>query len=619
MNNRVEGKSSFRSRYIKDILYILALLIVLSSKSCPCAEMHAHTGSSVSTHRQNQTGGLCMSEISNALQAMLSTPAVADPMNNAAELVYRSASEKGDLFFRTENNAAKIVSGGRIIPINAKNPVFRSWLYQRTSMTASERHGKALAERLEAITLQAGTLIREKQTFHSERNSFEVYYHLHNDKGEVLHLTPTGIEVVKNGQNNIVIVPSPNIMPITFIPMEDTRAATDLLQRVIINSFAASPLDKRLLLMMLHAFPLVDYVGSKPYFFFEGPSGVGKSMASKLLSMLIYGNSEEVFSIDANSGFEYLHRNPVLLIDNIETKDDKAALRKLFLFASTGTVGGAAANAKSAKPGRPRGFLAVNGIDCLGEELIEYLNRMANIRFDTEFRHSHSVDESELLALTERHRDEILSAIFIKAQATLKQLAENQKAAVLKEIGAVAGNHVKSRCDEFYAISLIATHADSTASMGATAPIDAMKHLFDIIENQDTNLLQKHREANPVIAALVEIFQLYNGTEQNAQRQKSLNSTFKINVLVHADEFIIMEATAADLFYALRAAAERIKVDLPFKNARSLGKTIIKTLDGIDHFEIVTKSKGSNVRAYDIVANREIIEKYVPVNGTSTW
>lgn len=163
---------------------------------------------------------------------------------------------------------------------------------------------RTFLEVLSNLALDRGQACGHLSWQHTQMDKHTVYFNLNNEDCQIVKMSPDDVEVMQNGGNadNVILDCSRKIKPITFVPDADEEESTRLLTELLIKNMTCEPPDRYIILSWLSwlsCFLLIDYAGTRPMTRFEGVPGSGKSAASKMISMLLYGTEEQKTGTDA--------------------------------------------------------------------------------------------------------------------------------------------------------------------------------------------------------------------------------------------------------------------------------------------------------------------------------
>ena len=206
-------------------------------------------------------------------------------------------------------------------------------------MTLASKGMRVIIAAFRAAAVAAAQPVGQLSWLQTDRSTQTVYLHLNETQQEILRVRPIGVDRIENGSNEarVLLAASTNAQPWTYTPLspaEDAAALRDL-NALVFSRMACSRENQLLFGCWTLAFPLLDFVLTRPHLRAEGSTSLGKSTGMDLVSMLIYGSSEKVIPTTA---FAYADAavNPVLLLDNLEKASMIAALVHFLLLAATG-------------------------------------------------------------------------------------------------------------------------------------------------------------------------------------------------------------------------------------------------------------------------------------------
>jgi DNA primase len=362
--------------------------------------------------------------------------------------------------------------------------------------------------------------------------------------------------------------------PITYHPEVEIEEGEKLLFELLGNNMNCSAGDRLLILLWLSCFLFVDFTSTRPITRFEGPAGSGKTTAAKLLSTLLYGESQQKRSTDA-ANYADGARNPLVLLDNIESAQMSDGLISFLLTSATECV-----NMKR-KLGtdsetieeRVRCLVTSTGIEPLAGRLSEIQTRTFIINFDESLQHQDACFiECDVISAIQSNRDLILSALFKRASRMLAMKREGMHSAAMRALQKAMPKHGKRRSDDFISLMFLSMLAAEKAQVTSE---DIERHLpafAKLVDTLNVTSFETSRESNQVAAALHLLFKARQLAEESDYRHR-MSGDFKSDFLgdfyrrSQLTEFnedgVLVDVKASDLFRAMQRIAKR-EHGLPF-------------------------------------------------------
>jgi hypothetical protein len=193
-----------------------------------------------------------------------------------------------------------------------------------------------------------------------------------------------------------------------------------------------------------------ELVRAKPLLRFTGASAKGKSAACKLISHLVFG--DEVLLSEASTAASYYTMSqvrPLLISDNIETKDMTQELKSFMLSAATGgTKAKRARESDSAVVMEKINCLIVSsGIDPFADT--EVINRTLEIPVDSDKYGRKGFHEDQIHRLIDQDRDYIWSGMLKFVQKyVLPRIVHGELNRIVSTIDA----HAMERFNDYWAL-----------------------------------------------------------------------------------------------------------------------------------------------------------------------
>jgi DNA primase len=400
----------------------------------------------------------------------------------AAEAAYTWFTEHGARFFRTLAGEPFMFFEETIYWMDSfdrvRRRLFNALIYKHTSLVHTTNGGRTFYEVLANLAVQRGELRDHFTWLHTDVSRCTIYFNLNDPEHEIAKISPAGVEILRNGGNDdgVILEGSRKMQPIRYLPDADLEQADRLLVELVVDNLTCPSGDRFLILSWLSCFLLIDLAGTRPMTRFEGPTGSGKTTASKLISALLYGEPQQKKSTDA-ANYSDGSQNPLIVLYNIEAKQMTEDLTTFMLTSITGIA------KEKRKAGtdsetvieRTKCLLNTTGIEPLGGELAEILSRSLIIRFDMDEECAEGAFlESQVLARIREQRDLLLSALMKRTSQALAMIRNGAQERVMRLLHASLGNHNKRRCNDYLSLMylmLLAGGAAETVSAGLEATL----------------------------------------------------------------------------------------------------------------------------------------------------
>lgn len=525
--------------------------------------------------------------------------------NAISEGVHRWFKNNGAIFFHDTSQNRYMYFEGTVFsmkPDKNTNPAYLSMLYRHTQipMTTSPT-GRVFHECFDSIAYSDGDMKEPHYWLYTDRTRHTVFFNLNNERGEIVKITPDGIDVIRNGINddNIVFHHSPTMKPIEYLPDTDVVEAERLFKTLIFDNLAC-PIEERVLITTwISCFLMLDFAGTRPLLRFEGATHSGKSTASKLISALVFGDENlENPTIAAN--YTEGAKQPLIVIDNIELKNATDEFIQFLLTAVTGIVRTKRRQGTDTDTVREsvRCLINTSGIEPLAG-LSELTTRTLLVDFDIACSTvGYFLDAVTLQGIMDA-RNIMLSAIFKKTQIILRLLRDGGHAVIMKLFTDELGQHPKRRCNDFlslmYLMLLVGMdEAEMKKYMSAVHPV-----FKTILGGQQRLSETQEIEANPFImyvALLVKERLLAMAADDNGPPTCNLETFNRTYGLNFTGNFTIADAQARDLFSAFNALARNKGMKPPYMSASQLSKRLCNDIGIIEKSGMVIQKKKNRER-----------------------
>ena len=386
-----------------------------------------------------------------------------------------------------------------------------------------------------------------------------------NKNNDLIKITPAILEIVKNGNNakSVLLQDSSKILPIEYRQLNESECqeAFVKLKELIFDNLACEPHNRYMYLSWALAYPLIGFFRTVPHMRFEGNSGSGKSRGMELLSYLIYGDSALKCATTA-SNYTDGALNPLILLDNIESRNLNAGLEDFIITAVTGIekqkrkIGTDKENVVE----RVKTLINSSGIESLSKN--EMINRTLIIEFDRSKYGSKSWNEL-VYGKIRKNRNQMLSAIFMMISRVLERLTDGDFEAVKLDIATKYPNHSKNRADDYLAVMKMIA-GELLAYFGDGTTVD---DLFDLwINEQDSTSQVNAGDTSPILQYLSS---LKHEVLKNENRRDEYEVFVQNNPI---GKTCTISGTASNFFASFAKIARDKGMPMEFKNAGVLAK-----------------------------------------------
>ncbi len=280
--------------------------------------------------------------------------------------------------------------------------------------------------------------------------------------------------------------------------------------------------------------------------------------------------------------------NPLVALDNVETRNVTDDLVDFLLLASTGV---AREKRSSDDHGviieRPRCLVLSTGIEPLAGNLQEMATRTFVIPFSEAYQIG-SLSEAKTTSKLANARGDIMAMVFARLARVLRFVADNDALdRVLQAISNGVGPHGKRRCNEWL----------------------ALMYLFELCRNSDATVLDGLDEISASYAKLVEVINRISAesTAATSMIGVALQALFTtaqmrggstVGVPMDGTNSAIEWVTTRELFVALRAVAKDRSVVFDHTNPVQFGRRLRMELEDLraEGFDVSFRKGAGNVR-----------------------
>lgn len=384
---------------------------------------------------------------------------------------------------------------------------------------------------------------------------------IHAGKDRLLKFGEHGPTFIKNAINDDrVLLDLPvESMAISEKPSTSPAEGLKLLKGLFMDNLAMQEEDRYLLVCWLSAIFFRDYVRPKPIVRLLAKTASGKSTSSKLVSVLLYG--EELLSHSASTlaaTYEMSVRFPLVLMDNLETRNMTPNLEDFLLVAATG--GMKAKRQMSTDSGlimqQTNSLVLTNGIEPFSRH--ELIDRTMEIDLDLEKYGSAGFQEARVFHQLKASRQQIFASIlFLLYKYVMPRIRKGEIARIMKEFS----RHGKERFNEYLALMCLVLDA-----FWGYLPSQAYKRPHDMVNfwlDSQTHAEQRQDEGTNEVLYFLSTF---------VDRYTQLIGA---QVKVDSDgERRTLKCTTRELLSDFRVLSKYLGMKCPWQNERQLGTRI---------------------------------------------
>jgi hypothetical protein len=469
----------------------------------------------------------------------------------------------GGLAFEVAGEALQLSWKGKVIQIG--QDTFKAFLLEEAGITTRTPKAGRMIEAFRLKALAEAKRVGHRSWFKTDRAERVVYLHLNAVDGLLFRISPNQVDRIENGANSddILLFPSPKIAEWEYrkLNSNDFKKAIRIFDEAVLNKLACSAENRLLYGCWILAYPLLGFTSSRPHLRCEGSSGRGKTRAMDVMSTFVYGESKLKTATEA-ANYTDAAQNPLVLIDNIETKNLTPPLVQFFLTVVSGI------ERERRLPGSVRGMVAeelhcllnTSGIESL--DRIELLNRTIHIEFDHKefgvpvwsdtFYHTIRTERSKLMSAHIQIVSKALEAISLDKQKAWRQWLQTKHP-----------GHILERSNEYLAI--MALVAEQIVPV-----IDPTLKIKDLISSwitgQDRYVGAAAVEANPIVAALDTVF-------REAALHRAAPTSSKWPYALPCDGNTLA-GSSTPLRAMLAKVAAKSYLDFPYKTANTFSQRL---------------------------------------------
>jgi len=387
--------------------------------------------------------------------------------------------------------------------------------------------------------------------------------YLYSSRDEIIKADRRGVRTIKNALSDDRILletdPSRALSGVKWKPDTDISDAIKYLWRYVARNIAISNSDRYIIVCWMIGCLFREMIRSKPLLRFVAGTSRGKSTACKLISHLFYG--EEVLNSSSTtdaSRYTIARTNPLLIFDNIETRNMNPAFEDFMLEAATG-------GAKTKRAANTDSGIIVEKINCLiltnGIEPFarnELISRTLEIEVDAERYGRPNFQEFLALRDVVKHRDAIWSGILKMCK---KHVFHRIEEGDVGRIGREFGRHAMERFNDY--VSLMAIIADGVYAYHPTDLWPDTRLLVgNWLESQEDSAVSRRETTNDVLYWLSTFVERRHLTDNISIRMAEKNGR------------VVFKCTTRQLLSDLRVLCRTMGQPCPWKSERQLGVRI---------------------------------------------
>lgn len=463
-------------------------------------------------------------------------------------------NEAGDLFYANERSGVMRVTkepGAFMHFLASINPIYNN----ATSV------GRFVLERIRTSATMAGAM--------SKTGSWSIYHkgtlYVHSTKDTLLRIREEGCDVIRNAVNQEKILLNLPVLGME-VPQRTDKDCTEglrLLRELMMENLPMSNEDRYLFICWLLGMFFRDYVKPKPIVRLLAKTATGKSTASKMASLLLYG--QEMLNIAASTIAAYYEMSstyPLVIVDNLETRNMSDILEDFLLIAATGGV--KSKRLISADTGmvqyHANCLVLTNGIEPFNKH--ELIDRTMEIQLDIAKYGNAKFHETRIFNGLIEARPKILSSIlYIIHKYVLPRVRKGEPGRIMGEFGA----HGKERFNEYFALMAIILDA-----LWGYMPLEGYKSSRELTAqwlHSQTKALHRQNEGTDEVLYFLETYV--------ARYNQVVIQGAQTHVDTAKDGRITLKFTTRELLSDFRILARGLGIKCPWLNDRQLGTRLV--------------------------------------------
>jgi DNA primase len=518
-----------------------------------------------------------------------------------AEGVYLWIVAHGGRFFRDRAGIPALFFDNQVWPMvgggSGERTRYEGLLYRLTGLVPTTSGPRTFYSILAAIAADRGSVKDQFPWIHTDVSTHTVWVNLNNERREIVKITPHGVTVLKNGDNDdgIILRGDSKFGAIEFDGTVPAEILEPELDEMVASHLACKPESKRALLAWMLCLPLLEFAGTRPMIRLEGPAASGKTFAAKMITTLVYGDEAQKKSTDA-ANYADAARNPLVALDNVEVQNATPALIDFLLTSVTGITREKRAAGTDAGiiSERPTCLVLSTGIEPLAGELEEVMTRSLVLRFDRTYK-DRVLLEKQVLARIKRERSRIFSAMFQRTAEVLAMVEAGHQEGAMQLIRSHEGHSSRTRSDEYLALMYmqgVAAAREDRAHMLTTLTASFGAIVSDI----DATAASTTRESSSIATPMIALFSALAESKQTG-------GGLRFGLHVNEDNTVVRNASSTTLFLALRGLAKDRGFPFAYKNASQFGARLSGSVSvlGEHGFGLEVRQNPYGHTIYDIV------------------
>lgn len=478
---------------------------------------------------------------------------------NNSEYIFQKFNELGG-FFKDQNlNLFFTKNDGQTFPVKEKNQNFLSELTNISPfVNSSTTNGKFIIQYIKNKAFFNAKEVKSGSWTLLDKNNLYIYLNKFN--GKILKINNEGVSsIIKNGVNeDCVLLEYPDMITTLEVHKTELSEAFNKLKKYIIDNIAMSIEDTLHLLIWFFATFFRELVNARPIIRLEASTAFGKSTVTKILSTLLYGQEFLQHASTIASIYTVAAKVPLLMFDNIETRNMTSDFQDFLLIASTG--GSRIKRQLHTDTGFVKEtancMVLTNGIEPYSKN--EIISRTLMLKVDVNKFGKRGFNLSDVLYKITSERDDILIPIL---KHLCKKIFSNKDS--IAKYACQYGKHSKERFNDFYGLARIILEAfwpyiDIEGLKGYSP-----KELINVWLNKQT------KEHNKQTISVNDVCYYFNTLAIRHKALLDLDSSIKIE-----GPIIKIKGQVIHLLSDFRILAKQLGIKCPWESHKHLAARI---------------------------------------------
>lgn len=466
----------------------------------------------------------------------------------------------GGAFFRSDQgNLYYAPRGGRTIRMASKGEELLSYLSRvHPLINSATSAGKFVIQHVMNHAQQAS---RDSHSG-SWAMMLDHALYLYAREDKIVRARDGELEVLKNAVNGDKVLLESPPMNRDFEPdlKVSAETAVDLLWSRVVKYLAVNEIDQYLIAAWLLGLFFRHYIKPKPLVRLLAQTASGKSTASKMLSLLVYGDEVLQHSATTTAAIYAMSQSfPFLLFDNIETRNMTPPFEDFLLVAATG--GMKAKRQEATDSGvviEQTGCLVMtNGIEPFVRH--ELIDRNMEIALDARKFGQQGFNEIRVFAEIRRQRGAILCGLL---RLLSKKVMPRIRAGEIQRIAHAFGPHSKSRFNEY--LALMSIILDALWEFRPMGRLDSPRRVVEEWLDEQTVSSQRQDEGTNEILYFISTFA--------ERRDRLIDCSLEVK---KQQGKTVLRGTTRALLSDFRILAKHLGVRCPWSNERQLGTRLV--------------------------------------------